>query len=71
MPKKSKENTAPQNFAELPHLKLIAPVVQHFHLAMLAGRARVLASGDSLAPQKTPRINGRQWGSSLRSQLSH
>ena len=62
MPQKSKENTAPQNFAEIPHQKLIATVVQHFHLAMLAGRARVMASGDSPAERKTPRINGHQWG---------
>ena len=52
MPQKSKENTAPQNFAEIPHLKLIATVVQHFHLAMLAGRARVMASDDSPASER-------------------
>ena len=76
MPQKSKENTAPQNVAEIPHLKLIATVVQHFHLAMLAGRARVMASGDSPAlERKTPRINGRQWGvlwdSSYRIDIPH
>ena len=43
------------------HLKLVATVVQHFHLAMLAGRARVLTCTKASLDMAT--VDGRFAGS--------